>query len=98
MWSHTLASYGNLAYPAMNVFHPGTQYSRRDVLRLLGIRTSAVGGNWYTGYTTYENELYIFCGVGTPGRTGHDYHNRIDGDTLLWYGKTGSRLGQPLMR
>jgi 5-methylcytosine-specific restriction enzyme A len=29
------------------------------------------------------------------GRTGHDYPNRWDGDDLIWYGTTGSKLEHP---
>lgn len=39
----------------------------------------------------------VFCGVGTPGRTGHDYGNHFDGDELIWSGRPISRRGQPFI-
>jgi 5-methylcytosine-specific restriction enzyme A len=78
------------AYP----FKVGAQYTRHEVFDVLGIPDPG-GGNWYTGYTAHGDDWFIFCGVGTPGRTGHDYHNYFRGDELVWYGKNGSRLNQP---
>lgn len=75
-------------------FKVGAQYTRQDVFRILGIPDPG-GGNWYTGYNAHDGDWFIFCGVGTPGRTGHDYNNHFRGDELVWYGKTGSRLEQP---
>jgi 5-methylcytosine-specific restriction protein A len=74
-------------------FKVGAQYTRQDVFGTLGISDPG-GGNWYTGYNSHGDDWFIFCGVGTPGRTGHDYHNHFRGDELVWYGKTGTRLNQ----
>ena len=52
----------------------GHAYTRQDVFGLIGI-DDPKGGNWYTGYTSYGGDWFIFCGIGTPGRTGHDYRN-----------------------
>jgi 5-methylcytosine-specific restriction protein A len=75
-------------------FKVGTQYTRQAIFGLLGIPDPG-GGNWYTGYNSHGDDWFIFCGVGTPGRTGHDYKNHFRGDELVWYGKTGSHLDQP---
>ena len=81
----------------MYPFQVGAQYTRKDVFSLIGIADPG-GGNWYTGYTSHENDWFLFCGVGTPGRTGHDYHNHFHGEELVWYGKTKSRINQPAIQ
>src|SRR5689334_1324480 len=76
-------------------FHVGRKYRRRDVYRAIGIPEDTHGGNWDTGYARHGDNWFIFCNVGVPGRTGHDYPNQwLDGE-LHWYGKTGSHLRQP---
>lgn len=73
-------------------FQINRKYSRLDIFNFIGI-PDPKGGNWYTGYTSFNEDNFIFCGVGTPGRTGHDYPNRfIENNALIWYGKTGSLL------
>jgi 5-methylcytosine-specific restriction enzyme A len=77
-------------------FDPGSDYSRKDVFDLLGLVPRPSGGNWFTGYQSYGGAHFIFCNVGTAGRTGHRYANRWEGpDTLRWYGKTRSTADQP---
>jgi hypothetical protein len=83
-----------MATPA---FERGAKYTRRDVFRVLGIPENTSGGNWFTGYQEHEGAFYLFSNVGTPGRTGHDYGDRWEGDRLYWYAKTGTRLSQPVM-
>jgi 5-methylcytosine-specific restriction protein A len=78
---------------AIYPFQVGSKYSRQDVFDILGIPDPG-GGNWYTGYTSYGEDWFVFCGVGTVGRTGHDYNNHFRNNELVWYGKTRSRLGQ----
>lgn len=75
-------------------FQRGQQYSRKDVFRILEI-PAPTGGNWFTGYNAYGDDWFIFCGIGTPGRTGHDYRNHFDGDELVWFGKNNAKRGQP---
>jgi len=55
----------------------------------------AQGGDWDTGYHRREQEWFIFCTVGQPGRTGHDYPNRFEGNDLVWTGRTGARRDHP---
>src|SRR2546426_11463727 len=81
----------------MYPFRIGAQYTRKDVFSLLDIADPG-GGNWYTGYTSHGDDWFIFCGVGTPGRTGHDYHNHFRGDELVWFGKIATRLNQPAIQ
>lgn len=78
-------------------FAVGQSYTRKDVFRILGI-PDPKGGIWYTGYASHGNDWFIFCGVGTTGRTGHDYQNRFLGTRLVWYGKNRTRLSQPAMK
>lgn len=76
-------------------FRIGQTYTRRDIYKIIGISENTKGGNWDTGYNQYKGDWFIFCNVGTPGRTGHNYGNTLLGDTLVWYGKTRSRLYHP---
>ena len=73
-------------------FQTGHSYTRRDVYRIIGISEDTHGGNWDTGYARHGNDWFIFCNVGTSGRTGHDYANQWVGNRLKWYGKTNSKL------
>ena len=80
-------------------FKKGEKYARSDVAEIIGLPANRRhGGNWSTGYDTYNNEAYIFCNVGEAGRTGHDYANEWVGDELTWCGKTGTHRHQPLIR
>lgn len=74
-------------------FTVGSRYHRRDVFRVLGIEDPG-GGPMYTGYAAHGDDCFIFCGVDSAGRTGHDYKNRFIGEDLLWHGRNGSRLTQ----
>ena len=58
------------------------------------------GGNWYTGYTPFENNLIIFMNIGVAGRTGHDFDNHFDekNNTIIWFGKPNAHSGQPTFR
>lgn len=73
----------------------GRAYSRSDVFDLIGLRPHPTGGPWFTGHTEHGSDWFIFCGIGTAGRTGHDYGNHFEGDRLAWSGKTNSALRQP---
>jgi 5-methylcytosine-specific restriction protein A len=79
---------------AMYQFKVGFPYTRKEIFSTIGIGDPG-GGNWYTGYTAFKNDWFLFCGVGTAGRTGHDYHNHFHGDELVWFGKTKTRITQP---
>ena len=80
------------------MFSVGNTYTRRQVQEMLGVPEEKRGGHWQNGYPLYDNQLYIFCNVGAPGRTGHDYPNQWDGDDLVWVARNGATLEQPLMR
>ncbi len=80
----------------MTDFSIGELYTRDQVRALLGLPPMA-GGDWSTGYTRFGDEVFVFCNIGVAGRTGHDYPNRWIDDALDWFGKTGSRLDQPLI-
>ena len=72
----------------------GKKYSRNDIFNLLEIPESKRGGDWMNGYHRHESDYYIFCNIGVPGRTGHNYSNSWDGQKLIWYGKTNSHFEQ----
>ena len=76
-------------------FSIGSQYSRADVMEQVGLSRSTRGGPWYTGIVEHDSEFFIFAGVGTTGRTGHDYQNRWEGDFFRWYHKENSRIHWP---
>lgn len=75
-------------------FSVGDSYTKSDIYRICAVPAERQKGNWNTGYTNYNGDWFIFCGIGAPGRTGHDYGNHFVGDDLVWYGKTGSHIGQ----
>lgn len=79
-------------------FVVGDYYRRRDVYEMIGLPESTKGGNWDTGYASYHGDYFVFCNVGTAGRTGHDYNNHWIGNDLHWYGKTSSHLSQPTIQ
>lgn len=74
------------------------RYSRDEIAEVVGMKPFPKGGSWFTGYSEYNVVYFIFCGVNTAGRTGHDYGNHFDGEELIWSGKTGSHRGQPMIR
>jgi 5-methylcytosine-specific restriction protein A len=78
----------------MHPFVQGQDYSRSDIFSVISIPEQK-GGDWFTGYTEFEGDFFIFCGVGTAGRTGHDYPNYFEGDELVWVGKTHSNTTTP---
>src|ERR1700694_2021399 len=54
-------------------FEVGRQYTRAQVQDALNVPEDQRDGDWLTGYTRFNDELFVFCNVGTAGRTGHDY-------------------------
>lgn len=80
-------------------FQKGQLYTRPELATLVGHPSAGgKGGDWYTGYARWNGEFFIFCNVGVPGKTGHDYPNQWDGPELEWSGKTGSRKDSPLVK
>jgi 5-methylcytosine-specific restriction enzyme A len=74
------------------MFEIGNRYTRAGVQAILEVPVeSRRGGDWATGYTRYNDAFYVFCGVGSAGRTGHDYGNHWVGDDLHWAAKTQAR-------
>lgn len=71
------------------------KYTRDQVADAIGMPEQRRGGSWDTGYDEWNGEFFLFCNVGVPGRTGHDYQNRWLGDRLSWFAKNGTRLSQP---
>lgn len=80
------------------MFISGNTYTKKDLYKILKVPIEQQKGNWNTGYTTYGGNIYIFCNIGVAGRTGHDYNNHWDNEELIWYGKTGSKTSQPLIK
>lgn len=76
------------------MYRVGEPYSRTEIYRILGIPDSKRGGDWLNGYHRHGSDYYVFCNVGTAGRTGHDYENRWEGERLIWYGKSISSFDQ----
>jgi 5-methylcytosine-specific restriction protein A len=72
-------------------FLNGAPYSRRDVFTHIGLNPIPRWGQFLNGYFENNGAHFVFCNVGTPGRTGHDYPNRFVGDNLLWRGKTKAK-------
>lgn len=76
----------------------GAQYTRNDIYEILEIPQGERGGDWLNGYHRHSESYYIFCNIGVPGRTGHDYDNHWDGERLIWHGKTQSHFGQQAVK
>jgi putative restriction endonuclease len=79
-------------------FKIGDTYTRDGIQDLLRVPARQRSGNWNTGYTRLNGQVYVFCNIGIAGRTGHDYPNRWNRGELIWFGKNGSKMGQPLMK
>lgn len=79
-------------------FQVGRKYTRKDIYRKIGVPEDTRGGNWDTGYNRHGNAWFLFCNVGSPGRTKHDYPNVWIGDDLQWIGKTNAQASQPSIR
>ncbi|MEY9865380.1 putative HNH restriction endonuclease [Peribacillus sp. B2I2] len=79
------------AYP----YKVGGEYSRKDVYKILKVPESKQDGIWNTGYTTYNNDIYIFATINSAGTTGHDYDNKFIGDDLQWFSKNNHSLTTP---
>jgi hypothetical protein len=75
----------------------GQKYKRAEVFDILGLPKEERRGDWFTGYKRYNGQIFVFCNVGAPGRTGHRYKNRWDGPRLVWYAIKRSKVGQPLI-
>lgn len=69
-------------------------YTKKDIYRIMKVPTSQQGGSWNTGYNRFNNDFFLFCNVGIPGRTGHHYNNNWDGNNLIWFGKNGTNISQ----
>jgi putative restriction endonuclease len=80
------------------MFEVGALYTRAQIQDALDVPEDRRGGDWATGYTTYDGQVYVFCNVGSAGRTGHDYPNRWDGSQLIWSAKSRSNIHQPLIQ
>ncbi|MCY7895644.1 DUF3427 domain-containing protein [Bacillus spizizenii] len=75
--------------------HPlriGEQYSRKDIYKIFNVPEGKQGGNWNTGYTSFNNDVFVFVNISSAGRTGHDYDNKFIGDDLQWFGKNSHSL------
>ncbi|MGH8385039.1 MAG: HNH endonuclease [Pseudomonas sp.] len=75
-------------------FIVGQRYTKDDIYRICRVPPDKQKGNWNTGSTQWSGDWFIFCNIGTAGRTGHDYANRFEEGLLHWYGKTASHVGQ----
>jgi hypothetical protein len=80
------------------MFTKGQNYTKEDIYSILDVEPCRQKGAWNTGYRMYKGDIFIFANVGVAGRTGHDYDNRWEGATFVWYGKTNSSVSQPLVR
>lgn len=69
------------------------KYSRKDIYNIFNVPEDKQGGNWHTGYTTYDNKVFIFANINSAGRTGHNYNNMFIGDDFQWFSKKTHSLG-----
>ena len=76
-------------------FQVGKQYTRASVAEAIGRPKDRLKGDWTTGYSKWAECYFVFCNVGSAGRTGHNYPNHWDGKELIWSGKSSTKIGQP---
>ncbi len=76
------------------MFKINNTYSKNDIYNILNVPNNKRKGNWNTGYTTYNDNIYIFANIGIPGRTGHDYANSENGDLFNWEAKNNTKVSQ----
>lgn len=89
----------NLMQKALDfTFKVGSSYHREDVFRIIGPHAKPTGRNGFTYYTANEDDWFVFCGVGTGGRSGHGYRNHFDGDKLVWFAKSNSNIHKVSIR
>ncbi|MEC2215923.1 MULTISPECIES: DUF3427 domain-containing protein [Bacillus] len=76
-------------------FIKGKLYTRKSIFQIIDLPLEKQkGGNWFTGYTSYNNDNFLFVNLG-KGRTGHNHSNKLNGKCLDWYGKLDSKLTHP---
>lgn len=76
----------------------GNEYARKDVYSVFNVPVEKQGGNLNTGYTTFNNDVFIFANINSTGRTGHDYDNKFIGDDFQWFGKNHHSLSTPTIQ
>ncbi|SDD78768.1 protein of unknown function [Bhargavaea beijingensis] len=78
------------------LFAVGKRYSKKDIYNILDVPVHRQKGTWNTGYTTYDNDIFIFANIDTAGTTGHDYENEfLEDNRLIWYGKNNHSYKTP---
>lgn len=74
------------------------EYTKKDIYKVIGISANTRGGNWDTGYNLYNNDFFIFANIDTPGRTGHSYKNKFEGNLFHWFAKSNTKLSNPQIK
>ena len=80
------------------MFKVGELYTRKNIYEILKVPKEKQKGAWNTGYRMYNGEYFVFVGINTAGRTGHNYHNHWEGNLLYWRGKPKSHKGQNIIK
>ncbi|WP_236883711.1 DUF3427 domain-containing protein [Clostridium botulinum] len=80
------------------MFKVGYMYSRKDIYNILKVPLNQQKGSWNTGYRSYKDKYYVFAGINTSGRTGHNHGNYWESDLLCWRGKNKSHINQPIIK
>ena len=78
----------------MTAFVIGQTYARARIREIVGDPASR-GGAWDTGYRQWRGEFFVFAGVETSGRTGHDYANHWVGEALAWEARSQTKISDP---
>ena len=81
-------------------FTKHSNYSRRDVIKIVTGKDEQPYGKWVSGYNREGDNLFVFMNIGIPGRTGHDYKNTYDRETeeVSWCGKSKTHSNQPVIK
>ena len=67
----------------------GGKYTRKDIRKIFNI-PGTKGGAFDTGHSEHNGQYFVFSTIDSPGTTGHDYPNKLNGYELEWYA-TGKR-------
>ncbi|WP_432360501.1 DUF3427 domain-containing protein [Sporosarcina sp. UB5] len=76
----------------------GNEYSRKDVYRIFNVPEVKQGGNWNSGYTTFNKDVFIFAHINSAGRARQRYDNKFIGDDFQWFGKNNHSLSTPTIQ
>jgi hypothetical protein len=82
------------------MFKRGVDYTRDEIGQIVRPENPPGKGDWFTGYSRIDSNLFVFMNIGVAGRTGHDFENHYDENTqtLIWFSKPNKHSTNPLFQ